>query len=100
MTGEYAPVYMVMGMVVVAISIGMHTAKQQLRHSPGVYLVKKKRESLPEADTPDVIAASGGRFINKSFLRKVGHIQDPHPSNSPANPFTRYFSFLFLFKEN
>ncbi|XP_021678631.2 uncharacterized protein LOC110663581 [Hevea brasiliensis] len=76
MTGEFAPVYVVVGMVVVAISIGLHTVKQQLVHSPGVNITKKRRESVPEVDIPDTVAANGDKFINKSFLRKVAQIKD------------------------
>ncbi|GMJ13094.1 hypothetical protein HRI_004978600 [Hibiscus trionum] len=47
------PIYMVMGMVTVAIMIGAHTAKQQLRHHPTVVITKTKRESISELDTPD-----------------------------------------------
>ncbi|XP_050224644.1 uncharacterized protein LOC126674264 [Mercurialis annua] len=78
MTGEFAPVYVVMGFVSVAVAIGLHTAKQQLVHAPGVSISKKRRESLPELDIPDVVTSDGDKFINKSFLRKVGRIQKDH----------------------
>ncbi|XP_022892161.1 uncharacterized protein LOC111407057 [Olea europaea var. sylvestris] len=76
MSASFAPVWMVFGMVVVATTIGIHTAKQQLCHSPSVQLTKKKRECVPEVEIPDVVTVSGSKFINKSFLRKVAHIQD------------------------
>ncbi|CAL1355218.1 unnamed protein product [Linum trigynum] len=75
LTGEYAPVYIVMGFVSVAVAIGVHTAKQQLVHSPGVSLRKTRRGSMSEADRPDLATTNGQNFLNKSFLRKVGHIQ-------------------------
>ncbi|KAG8648402.1 hypothetical protein MANES_09G173000v8 [Manihot esculenta] len=85
LTGEFAPVYIVMGMVVVAISIGVHTVKQQLVHSPAVNITKKRRGSMPEVDIPDAVTSNGNKFINKSFLRKVAHIQD----DKRPDPFTR-----------
>ncbi|XP_017970679.1 PREDICTED: uncharacterized protein LOC18608803 [Theobroma cacao] len=91
-SGEYAPVYIVMGMLVVAISIAAHTAKQHLMHAPGVVISKKKRESISEADHPDQALASADKFLNKSFLRKVAHIQDNKrtlPDPSRPDPFTR-----------
>ncbi|KAA8532273.1 hypothetical protein F0562_032306 [Nyssa sinensis] len=96
-SGEFAPVYMVLGMIMVALSIGAHTAKQQLLHSPGVRINKKKRESIPEVDDPDAVVGSADKFVNKSFLRKVAHIQDHDRVLSDpvrAEPFTRYGSIL------
>ncbi|EXB96156.1 hypothetical protein L484_017004 [Morus notabilis] len=92
MKGEFAPIYMVMGMVVVAVTIATHTAKQQLLHSPAVNINKKKRETMPEVDDPDGVISSADKFVNKSFLRKVAHIQDHNPTlRDPVrpNPFTR-----------
>ncbi|PON35657.1 ribosome biogenesis NEP1-like protein [Parasponia andersonii] len=92
MKGEFAPIYMVMGMVVAAVTIATHTAKQQLLHSPAVNINKKKRETMPEVDDPDAVISSADNFVNKSFLRKVAHIQDADPTLSDPvrpNPFTR-----------
>jgi len=92
MKGEYAPIYIVMGMVAVVVSIATHTAKQQLLHSPMVNCSKKKRESIPEVEDPDTVITSADKFINKSFLRKVAHIQsDTKTLSDPVHPdpFTR-----------
>lgn len=83
---------MVLGLVAVAVTIGTHTIKQQLAHSPSVSLSKKKRSSLSEVEDPESAVNSSDKFVHKSFLRKVAHIQDdncvlpdiPHP-----DPFTR-----------
>ncbi|XP_022725029.1 uncharacterized protein LOC111281579 [Durio zibethinus] len=91
-TGEYAPIYMLMGMLGAALCMAIHTAKQQLVHSPGVVISKKNRESISEADNPDQALASADKFLNKSFLRKVAHIQDNKrtlPDPSRPDPFTR-----------
>ncbi|KAL6003538.1 hypothetical protein ACLOJK_023770 [Asimina triloba] len=84
--GEMVPIAIVAGMVVVAIAIGAHTAKQQLLHSPSVHITKKKRETMPELVDPDATAVSGGKFIGKSFLRKVAQIQEPDPAKVISLP--------------
>ncbi|RWW20542.1 hypothetical protein BHE74_00021478 [Ensete ventricosum] len=73
-------------MVVAALAIGAHTAKQQLVHSPGVWVNKKKRESIPEVEMPDQVAGQAGRFVDKSFLRKVAHIQDSDAARFASDP--------------
>lgn len=91
MKAENAPIYMVFGLVAAAVTIAIHTAKQQLVHSPVVNFRKTKRESVPEVEDPDAVICSADKFINKSFLRKVAHVQDDtrtlHDSSRP-NPFT------------
>ncbi|KAL5755832.1 hypothetical protein ACOSP7_020265 [Xanthoceras sorbifolium] len=90
-TGEFAPVYMVLGMVTVALTIGTHTAKQQLVHGPNVSVSKKKRRSVSEVEDPDRAVNSSDKFLNKSFLRKVAHIQEHNrvlPDPVRADPFT------------
>lgn len=89
--GDFAPVVVVLGTILVAVSIGVHTAKQQLVYSPSVRVNKKRRESVPEVDDPDHVVGGSEKFIDKSFLRKVAHIQDHHIVSDPArlNPYTR-----------
>ncbi|KAF8408529.1 hypothetical protein HHK36_007685 [Tetracentron sinense] len=90
--GEFAPVYVALGMVVLALSIGAHTAKQQLMHSPAVHVSKKKREIMVEVEDPDHVVDEADKFINKSFFRKVAHIQEyDHLDHASirADPFTR-----------
>ncbi|KAF4368046.1 uncharacterized protein LOC115706021 [Cannabis sativa] len=92
MKGEFVPIYMVMGMVLAALTMATHTAKQQLLHSPSVNVSKKKRETVAEVDYPDAAIISADKFINKSFLRKVAHIQDANPTlpdPTRPNPFTQ-----------
>lgn len=89
---ELAPVYIVCGMVGVALTIATHTAYQQLARSPNVHVSKKRRESFPEAYDPDRTINSADKFINGSFLRKMAHVQDTKPTvHDPVhpNPFTR-----------
>lgn len=90
--GEFTPVAAVLGLVLVAVTIAGHTAKQQLAHSPSVQIRKKRRGSLAEVDDADRTVECADKFVNKSFLRKVAHIQDkdhtPHDPTRP-DPFTR-----------
>ncbi|XP_027362547.1 uncharacterized protein LOC113870147 [Abrus precatorius] len=88
---EFAPVYIVCGMVVVALTIGSHTAYQQLARSPSVHVNKKRRESMPEVYDPDRTIKSATKFIDGSFLRKMSYIQENKATlNDPVhpNPFT------------
>lgn len=91
---ENAPIAIVLGFITVPIIIGLHSLKQQLMHAPSVVFDKKKRESMFEVEQPDVAVSSSDRFINKSFLRKVGRIQDPGNPTMPdpvqRDAFTRY----------
>ncbi|XP_059637661.1 uncharacterized protein LOC132279652 [Cornus florida] len=89
--GEFAPIYMMFGMIMVALTIGAHTAKQQLVHSPAVKVNKKRRESMQEVDNPDAVVGSADKFVNKSFLRKVARIQDHQVlrDSMRPDPFTR-----------
>lgn len=89
----FAPVMVVLGMILVAVSIGVHTAKQQLVYSPAVQVNKKRRESVPEVDDPDYVVDGADKFINKSMLRGVAQIQEyDNPTLSylvRPNPYTR-----------
>ncbi|EPS63420.1 hypothetical protein M569_11368, partial [Genlisea aurea] len=76
----YGPMWVVLGimggMITVAGCIGIHTAKQQLFHSPSVQVTKRRRECVPEVEIPDAVVKSVNNFENKSFLRKIAHIQE------------------------
>ena len=96
MKGEFAPIYIVMGMVAAALTIATHTAKQQLLHSPTVHVSKKKRETMPEVDDPDGVINCASNFVNKSFLRKVAHIQDTDPKPKLS---TRYVQVYLTFHD-
>jgi len=98
-TGEYAPFYVMAGMMTVAVAMAFHTMKQQLVHSPGVSINKKRRESIAEVDDPDTVVADASKFLKKSFLRKVAHIQEHNPTlpdPTRANAITKYLYFFPL----
>ncbi|XP_042484727.1 uncharacterized protein LOC122064999 [Macadamia integrifolia] len=81
--GDYVPVYVVLGLIGVSVSLGLYTVMHQLKHSPNVVVSKKKRESLPElGDMEDA-----DKFVKKSFFRKVAHIQESdHREQSVPDP--------------
>ncbi|CAN8245320.1 unnamed protein product [Cochlearia groenlandica] len=95
-TGEFAPVAIIGGFVALAMAMAGHSLKQQLVHAPMVSTRKNRRAAMAEVDDPDNCVASGSKFINKSWLRKVGQIQDksnavltdptrPNPYTTPRN---------------
>ncbi|CAI9090984.1 OLC1v1025892C1 [Oldenlandia corymbosa var. corymbosa] len=91
-TGDWAPVMIMGGFMVVVLTIASHSAWQQLAYAPSVHIRKKKRETLPEVYAPNAVVGSADKFINKSFFRKVGHIQDNNvilEDSSRPDPFTR-----------
>ncbi|KAG6421445.1 hypothetical protein SASPL_117998 [Salvia splendens] len=75
--GDFAPVSIVLGMVVVATSLGMYTALHQLHSAPNVHLKKSRRETIPEVAEPEKVMAEADKFVRKSFFRKVAHLKDP-----------------------
>ena len=96
---ELAPLYVLLGMVGAGVIIGIHTVKQQLMHSPTVRVNKKRRVSLPEIEDPELIINNSDKFLNKSFLRKVAHIQDRKPAlpdPTRADPYARSVFFLHI----
>ncbi|XP_050376809.1 uncharacterized protein LOC126794193 [Argentina anserina] len=74
--GDFVPVYVAVGMITVSVALGLHTAKQQLFHNPNVFVKKQRREMLPEVVEPDRVVKDADEFVNKSFFRKVAHVQD------------------------
>ncbi|KAJ0053089.1 hypothetical protein Pint_01308 [Pistacia integerrima] len=74
--GDFVPVYVAIGMIVLSTTLGLHTVMQQLRYSPGVRVKKKERETLPEVFLPDKVVDEADKFKKKSFFRKVAHVQE------------------------
>ncbi|KAI3762118.1 hypothetical protein L1987_52541 [Smallanthus sonchifolius] len=72
----YAPVYISLGLLLISVSIGAFTATHQLNRSPNVSLKNSMRETLPELVEPEKVAEESEDFINKSFFRKIAHVQD------------------------
>ncbi|KAJ9163978.1 hypothetical protein P3X46_023597 [Hevea brasiliensis] len=74
--GEFVPVYVVIGMIALSVSLGLYTAKQQIMHSPTVRVKKKTRETIPEVEEPEIVMNEADRFVKKSFFRKIAHVQE------------------------
>lgn len=74
--GDFVPVYVAIGMIMLAGSIGIHTAMQQIVRSPAVRVKKTRRVSFPEVEEPDHVVEESQKFLDKSFFRKVAHIQE------------------------
>ncbi|KNA22257.1 hypothetical protein SOVF_035680 [Spinacia oleracea] len=90
--GNYVPVYVALGMIGLAVALGVHTAKQQFMHAPAVRVKKSRREMVSEVDEPDRVTQESEDFIKKSFFRKVANVQEfETPVNDPihGNPLTR-----------
>lgn len=73
---EFVPVYVALGLIALSTTLGLVSAKQQLLYAPNVRLKKKLRETIPEVVFPDKAVDEGNKFIEKSFFRKVAHVQE------------------------
>ncbi|CAA7022866.1 unnamed protein product [Microthlaspi erraticum] len=93
-TGEFAPIAIIGGFVALAVVMAGHSLKQQIVHNPSVSTRKNRRGAMAEVDDPDNCVSSADKFINKSWLRKLGQIQDKSGAilSDPTrpNPFTTY----------
>ncbi|XP_010430387.1 PREDICTED: uncharacterized protein LOC104714656 [Camelina sativa] len=95
-TGDFAPVAIIGGFVGLTVLMAGHSLKQQLVHAPAISTRKNRRAAVAEVDDPENCVSSADKFINKSWLRKVGQIQDkskailsdptrPNPYTTPRN---------------
>ncbi|KAI3497653.1 hypothetical protein L2E82_13415 [Cichorium intybus] len=94
------PIYILLGFTGGAVFLAVRSVTMQLFHHPGVQVNKTNRSMMPEVDSPDSALASGDKFISKSVLRKVAHIQkrdDAVPMDGTANIYkTRFVCDLSL----
>ncbi|KAM0866644.1 hypothetical protein ACQ4PT_042493 [Festuca glaucescens] len=89
--GDYVPIYVVLGMIGLSVTLGLHTARQQLAHAPNVRLDKRKRETVAEVADPDLALNDAERFVGSSVFRKVAHVQDDRSLTAGvADPVTDY----------
>ncbi|XP_076960910.1 uncharacterized protein LOC143637400 [Bidens hawaiensis] len=84
--GDYVPVYISLGLILMSVSIGTYTATHQLKRSPNVFVRKSKRETLPELVEPEKVTEESEEFIKKSFFRKIAHVQDADRQDIMADP--------------
>lgn len=80
------PIYILLGFTGGAVFLAVKSLTQQLFHHPGVHVNKTNRSMVPEVDSPDSALASGDKFITKSVLRKVAHIQKPDDDMDRLTP--------------
>jgi len=89
--GDYVPVYVALGLIALSVTLGLHTARQQLAHAPNVWVDKKKREAVPEVAAPELALGDAERFVDRSLFRKVAHVQDDRSlAAGVADPVAEY----------
>lgn len=73
---DMVPLYMIWGFVALAVTFAVHTGKQHVAHNPGVRFSKKRRGTMAEVTEPERVLGEADKFLNKSLLRRVAHLQD------------------------
>ncbi|CAK9163198.1 unnamed protein product [Ilex paraguariensis] len=84
--GDLVPVYVALGMIVTSMSFGIYTGLLQVKYAPNVFVKKSRRETLPEVVEPEHVVDESTKFINKSFFRKVAHIQESNRQQVMSDP--------------
>ncbi|XP_024012413.1 uncharacterized protein LOC18017764 [Eutrema salsugineum] len=74
--GDFVPVYVSIGMISLSVSFGLYTAYLHLHENPSVRVNKKTRETVPEVEDPDRVLNEAERLANRSWFRKVAHVQE------------------------
>ncbi|CAH8270359.1 unnamed protein product [Arabidopsis lyrata] len=74
--GDFTPVYVSIGLISLSVSFGVYTAYLHLHENPSVRVNKKTRETVPEIEDPDRVLNEADRFANRSWFRKIAHIQE------------------------
>lgn len=74
--GDFIPVYVSIGMISLSVSFGLYTAYHHLHENPSVRVKKKTREIVPEVEDPDKVLNEADRFANRSWFRKIAHVQE------------------------
>lgn len=59
---DFTPVYVAPGLIILQISLGLASTKQQLLYAPNVRVKK-----IPQVVVPDKVDDEGKKFIEKSF---------------------------------
>ncbi|PWZ41560.1 hypothetical protein Zm00014a_029417 [Zea mays] len=89
--GDYVPVYVALGLIALSVTLGLHTARQQLAHAPNVWVDKKKRETVPEVAAPELALDEAEQFVDRSLFRKVANVQDDRSlAAGVADPVAEY----------
>ncbi|NP_001142531.2 uncharacterized protein LOC100274774 [Zea mays] len=89
--GDYVPVYVALGLIALSVTLGLHTARQQLAYAPNVWVDKKKRETVPEVAAPELALDEAEQFVDRSLFRKVATVQDDRSlAAGVADPVAEY----------
>lgn len=89
--GDYVPVYVALGLIALSVTLGLHTARQQLAYAPNVWVDKKKRETVPEVAAPELALDEAEHFVDRSLFRKVANVQDDRSlAAGVADPVAEY----------
>ncbi|CAN8256954.1 unnamed protein product [Cochlearia groenlandica] len=83
---DFMPVYVSIGMISLSLSFGLYTAYLHLHENPSVRVNKKTREIVPEVEDPDRIINEADRFANRSWFRKLAHVQELDKHNVIPDP--------------
>ncbi|XP_010452694.1 PREDICTED: uncharacterized protein LOC104734752 [Camelina sativa] len=73
---DFTPVYVSIGLISLSVTFGVYTAYLHLHENPGVRVNKKIRETVPEIEDPDRVLNEADRFANRSWFRKIAHVQE------------------------
>ncbi|CAN1317873.1 hypothetical protein LINPERPRIM_LOCUS30599 [Linum perenne] len=74
--GDYFPVYVALGFIVMSTTMGVHTLMHHIRNNPSVRVKKKLRYTRPEVVDPDKVVDESLRFLCNSWFRKLAHVQE------------------------
>ncbi|CAH2073713.1 unnamed protein product [Thlaspi arvense] len=74
--GDFVPIYVSIGMISLSVSFGVYTAYHHLHENPSVRVNKKTRATVSEVEDPDRVVNEADRFANRSWFRKLAHVQE------------------------
>ncbi|CAA7026915.1 unnamed protein product [Microthlaspi erraticum] len=74
--GDFIPIYVSIGMISLSVSFGVYTAYLHLHENPSVRVNKKTRATVSEVEDPDRVMNEADRFANRSWFRKIAHVQE------------------------
>ncbi|GLJ29346.1 hypothetical protein SUGI_0578810 [Cryptomeria japonica] len=69
--GEYVPVYMTFGGILMSTSLGLFTAMKELVTAPNVMVSKRKRKEIPEVEEPEYVLDKSEAFVSNSIFRRL-----------------------------
>ncbi|KAH9299957.1 hypothetical protein KI387_011540, partial [Taxus chinensis] len=70
--GDYVPIYMTFGAMLMSTSVGIFCGMRELLTSPNVMVNKKRRKEIPEVEEPEYVLGKSEAFLNNSIFRRLG----------------------------